>query len=86
MDDSSFKIKGLKPLKGRCKPFHQQVRELRRPYIKISDVDYERFMSDSADFYLSRCGKIVYTFGNADGGYALMPLVDEAAQTIMESQ
>lgn len=86
MNESTFKAKGLKPLKGSCKPFHQQVRELRRPYTKISDADYALFMSGPADFYLSSCGKVVYTFGNADGGYALMPLADEAARTILESQ
>lgn len=76
----------LKPLKGKCKNFSDQTRDLTRPYFAISKDDFSvLFDHGQADFYLSG-GGLVLTFGEANGGYALMPLLDEPAKQILSQQ
>ena len=61
-----------------CMPadFNAAARLLARPYIKITSADVERI-----EAMTKNCGDIVIhkgkrmTWGNADGGFALMPLV-----------
>ena len=57
------------------KDFHEASRMLIRPYIPISEQESKRL-----DILTKDCGDIVIykgkrmTWGNADGGFALMPL------------
>lgn len=78
-------IDALKPLAGTAKPFHEQVRELVRPYQEITDAEHDKLASGDSDFYETPDGKVVM-FGFADSGYALMPLNDKAAQEILDNQ
>lgn len=78
-------LKKMTPLQGTAKPFHEQVRELERPYIKISEAEWEELLEGPSDFYRLADGRVV-TFGNADGGYALMPLNAQAAAALLEAQ
>ncbi|MCU7556087.1 hypothetical protein OCL06_15960 [Alteromonas sp. ASW11-19] len=78
-------LDALTPLKGECKPFSDQVRELTRPYLSISKQHYNQLEQAQADFYQTPGGRVV-TFGEADGGYALMPLQEEAAKDILAGQ
>lgn len=52
--------------------FHKDVKKLVRPYTEIPKGDYDALMQGGHDVYLMN-GRLV-TFGNADGGYALMPM------------
>lgn len=58
--------------------FNQAVRMLYRPYTPISEADYQQIMkqADAAgtDVFLMGDEALQVTFGNADSGYALMPL------------
>lgn len=69
----------LVPLPGKCFPagesFADQIRRLRRPYYRLTEQDYTLVVSlaGEADVLLLD-GNIQVTFGNADGGWALMPL------------
>lgn len=74
----------FKPLKGSCSEFHEEVRKLQRPYIPITKEQYEALVSLPNDYYMF--GDEVVTFGNADGGYALMPLQAKYATAILEVQ
>ena len=74
----------IKGLTGNVSGFHEEVRKLQRPYIKISSSEYEDLIKGSFDYYLTNDGKVV-TFGNADGGYALMPLNKTAADEIRKA-
>lgn len=74
----------LQPLKGSCSEFHEEVRKLQRPYIPITKEQYEALVSLPSDYYMF--GDEVVTFGNADGGYALMPLQAKYATAILEAQ
>jgi hypothetical protein len=80
-----FELNGLIPLKGECKPFDKQVRDLKRPYIKISDEQQNQLMNGESSFYLTQGGRVV-TFGAANGGYALMPLQDQPAGEVIAKQ
>lgn len=61
-----------KSFKGDFKAF---VSHLNRPYYRLSTDDYEAVKSASADSdVLLLDGKTQVTFGEADGGWALMPL------------
>jgi hypothetical protein len=58
-------------------PFETAVRMLRRPYIPISEAHYKELYKAAVHFdtdlvWLSDGRQA--TFGNADNGYALMPL------------
>ncbi len=78
-------IDALKPLAGTAKPFQEQVRELVRPYQKITDAEHDKLASGDSDFYETPDGKVVM-FGFADSSYALMPLNDKAAREILNNQ
>lgn len=82
-----YSIGKLKPLKGTCDDFYQEVSKLQYPYIPISAASYRCLLDAPADYYLmpGKKGKVV-TFGNADGGFTLMPLNPEAAARILEAQ
>ena len=85
MKNTSCNTLRLKPLTGTVKPFHEQVKELKRPYQPITEEQYETLLAGCSDYYETEQGEVV-TFGNADGGYALMPLNDKAAQEILDNQ
>ena len=83
--ENEFDISNLKPLKGEVKGSSEQVRDLQRPYIRINEAQYNTLKNGPSDFYLTKGNKVV-TFGSADGGYALMPLNDEAAEATIAKQ
>lgn len=83
--DNSIDISTLKPLKGEVKEFHDQVKELVRPYAKISEEQQSELLKAPFDFY-ETSGGLVVTFGGADGGYAIMPLNKDAAERIKSNQ
>ncbi len=60
------------------KDFGAAVALLRRPYYPIPKSEYydllERLKLAKADFFLWDEQRILVTIGNADGGYAVMPL------------
>lgn len=78
-------LKKLIPLQGTVTHFHDQVRELKRPYIAISEAEHQILQDGPAEFYQLPDGRVA-TFGTADGGYALMPLSPKAARDILETQ
>ena len=80
-----FDFSSLVPLKGECKRFAEQVKDLTRPYIKITPEQQNDLLNAEADFYRAQGGKVV-TFGASDGGYALMTLNDEAAKEVLAKQ
>lgn len=82
---NSIKMAGhhLQPLNGRVQEFHTEVRKLSRPYVQISSEDWQRLMAGPADYYLMDRNQVV-TFGSADGGYALMPLMPQHARLILK--
>lgn len=55
--------------------FSADVKRLQRPYYRLSEADYEavKQLSGTSDVLLLD-GKTQVSFGDADGGYALMPL------------
>lgn len=72
----------LTPLKGKVpSDFCAAVATLQRPYIAISEDEYKKVF-DVGNDYFKYADKVV-TFGNADGGYALMPLQYEYAEKIL---
>ena len=72
----------LEPLKGKVpSDFCAAVATLQRPYIAISEDEYKKVF-DVGNDYFKYADKVV-TFGNADGGYALMPLQYEYAEKIL---
>lgn len=59
------------------KDFHKAVRMLERPYIKITERDYKKLMDfTECDAVRGSDGRL-YTFGNCELGYALMPIAKE---------
>ena len=80
-----FDLSSLEPLKGECKRFTEQIKDLTRPYIKITPEQQNDLLNGEADFYRTQGGKVV-TFGASDEGYALMTLNDEAAKEILAKQ
>lgn len=78
-------IHKLTPLSSRAKPFHEQIRELVRPYTPITEDELNQLECAGVDFFLTTDQQVV-TFGNADGGYALMPLNADAAAEILEAE
>lgn len=52
------------------------ITSLRRPYIPISEEQYQRIMEMTArpETDIVLLGGMQHTFGKADSGYALMPL------------
>ncbi len=84
-DKNGFDLELLEPLKGECKPFSEQVRELTGPYIAITESQHESLLAKPADFYMTKGGKVL-TFGHANGGFAVMTLQDEPARKVLASQ
>ena len=78
-------IKGLKPLQADINQFPDPVRILKRPYMAISEKDWSSLYDGGADFYLTPQGRVV-TFGNADLGFALMPVNSEVSALILAQQ
>ncbi len=76
-------IDKLTPLKGASSSFHTEVRKLQRPYVEISEQDFNTLMSGQFDYY--KYEDKVVTFGKADGSYALMPLQAKFASEILEA-
>lgn len=77
-------LRKLKPLSGKCDGFNHEVKKLQRPYIPISEEVYRALENAEHDYYLYK--KQVVTFGNADNGFALMPLQTEFANKILQMQ
>lgn len=84
----------LEPLKGDCQEFHQEVKNLERPYVSLHALQYQRLLKTDADFLkvvksdkkdTLEEGRVV-TYGTADNGYALMPISAERAREILEKQ
>lgn len=82
---NQFNLSGLTPLKGQVKNYCEQIAELTRPYVKITDEQYVELKGQPAEFYINKAG-MVFTFGTADGGYALMPINEAAAKKIINEQ
>lgn len=66
-------------IKTKKRDFYEFVDILYRPYIKIDKKDYERILEiGESDFlvkYNNKASKVdAFTFGMADGGYAIMPV------------
>jgi len=73
----------LIPLRGKMSStFEENVRQLQRPYIPISQEVYDQVFADGANYF--KLEDSVVTFGNADGGFALMPLQWKYAKKILE--
>lgn len=77
------------PLVGSCGGIQKEVRKVTRPYLPIADNKYDELIAAKHDFYLS-AGGTVMTFGRAscEAGYqyAMMPLMEEEAMTILNAQ
>lgn len=63
--------------------FSASVALVTRPYLKLSldEMDLILKMKHKCDVYMMD-GKVPVTFGNADGGYALMPLNDDGIRQL----
>lgn len=87
MSGRYYPIGRLNPLQGCCDDFWLEVKKLQRPYIPITPASYQTLLEGGADYYRmpGKQGKVV-TFGNADGGYCLMPLKKDEASLLLESQ
>jgi len=83
--DGCFDVLTLKGLKGVCGEYHDQVKKLQRPYIKISAQTNRDLTNAKYDYYQTNTGKVV-TFGYADYGFFLMPLKDMYAIEILANQ
>jgi hypothetical protein len=70
-------LQRLTPLEGKVfqGDFKAIISRLRRPYYRLSEADFEavKELAGSSDVLLFD-GKTQVTFGEADGGWALMPL------------
>jgi hypothetical protein len=72
-------------LNGSVGDFHQEVQKLTRPYHPITKTQFDGLMEAEFDYYLNK-SNVVVTFGEADGGYALMPLnAKESEKLIFEN-
>ena len=72
-----YKLNDFKVLPGSLPPtFKEAVKMLTRPYEAIPEKTYNKLLArleeSKSDFFLYK-GKVV-TIGNADGGFAIMPL------------
>lgn len=68
------------PNKSLPKDFNKAVSWLTRPYIPLTQKEYDYLMKktqeSNSDFVKDK-DEVIYTFGNADGGFALMPIQRE---------
>lgn len=71
-------VKTLKDIPGSdLGGFHEAIGKLTRPYIKITNEEYETIMRGfKGDVCYSPDGR-QFTYGNCDLGYALMPLQEK---------
>jgi len=83
--DETFDMTCLSPLKGSVDALNVDVRSLTRPYIKISEEKYQDLLAGTVCFFKTSGGHVV-TFGQADGGFALMPLQNDAQQAVLKAQ
>lgn len=67
------------PMKDLHGDFQNVVRSLKRPYLKLSDAQLQAIqrIARESDTVLFD-GKTLMTYGEADGGYALMPISQPA--------
>ena len=67
--------------------FKSAVASLRRPYVPISEADYGRMLARlkelNADFFWWVPEQKLVTIGEADGGYAIMPISTREIQRIL---
>ncbi|MYM92685.1 hypothetical protein [Duganella vulcania] len=76
--DAAFDLQHVEAVPGKTLPkdFAKAVALLERPYLPIGEPDYRAIMAmtqeANTDIVLYQGRQM--TFGNADGGYALMPL------------
>lgn len=68
-------IKDLKPYGNFPKAFNfrEQVDCLTRPYQVINETEYDWLFNQGYDVFCDKTGNL-YSFGDADGGQALMPI------------
>ncbi len=67
------------PNKRLPRGFHNAMRHIMRPYIPITKDQYDEIMRETAELnsdIIKHKSGMLYTFGNADGGYALMPYIE----------
>lgn len=82
--DFAFDCSTLKPLTGSVEKFGISFVHLVRPYIAISKESYQRLLGvESTDLFLTPSG-VVVTYGDADNGYALMPINEETASLVLK--
>lgn len=79
---SATMLNKLTALKGSCSPFSTEVKKLKRPYIALTEAEFNTLVQGPSDYYQLPDGRVV-TFGAADGGYALMPLNNKEAGKIL---
>lgn len=72
----------LIPLSGTTPDFYDAVRMIQRPYIPISKELFDQLINGNSDYY--KFEDTVFTFGTADQGYALMPLMYLHAKEILD--
>jgi len=83
----TLKINGilLNPLMGTLPADHKKNDMTKRPYISITHTDHAKIAAVStaklSDFFLYK--DEVVSFGCGDGGYVLMPLTKDRAETIL---
>lgn len=82
--DFAFDCSTLKPLTGSVEKFGISFVHLVRPYIPISNESYQKLLGvESTDLFLTPSG-VVVTYGDADNGYALMPINEETANLVLK--
>lgn len=83
-----FDIAKLTPLMGCIEDFHDELKKLRRPYIALSEADYQALLALGCDTFINENG-VKFTFGNASvcgstTQYALMPYNSESERRFFQ--
>ncbi|MEA1987778.1 MAG: hypothetical protein U9N57_01055 [Pseudomonadota bacterium] len=78
----TLNLNELKGLTDKCGESSNEIQKLTRPYFPITKEQHQALLSAPYDYYMTETGHVV-TFGEADGGYALMPLQEQYAQEII---
>ncbi|WP_081576890.1 hypothetical protein [Acidithiobacillus thiooxidans] len=76
----------LRAISGLCLTFDEEVKNLQRPYLPINEQQYHRLYASGSDFFQIINGPLsgkVVTYGNADGGYVLMPVCQKRAEVLL---
>lgn len=67
----------VKPASGSIRNYNSEIKLLTRPYLALSDEDYEQLHSIGCDFFVTPSGvKLTFGVASVEGGktkYALMP-------------